>query len=130
MPHKRWFWLPTRAVSASAISSPNDSSRPVKLYGTAADAAGVKRARFGIPLKAVYAAGLLGDIASKVLRRDVPLSTLMVRLMHIMPPMDHRKASGELGWQPEPIQDSVRKAVMFYRERAGQARLTTSSLRQ
>jgi dihydroflavonol-4-reductase len=89
-----------------------------ELYGTAADAGGVKRARVGVPLKAVYAAGLLGDIASKVLRRDVPLSTLMVRLMHIMSPMDHGKASRELGWQPEPIHDSVRKAIAFYRERA------------
>jgi dihydroflavonol-4-reductase len=89
-----------------------------ELYGTAADAGGVKRARLGIPLKLLYAAGLLGDITSKVLRRDVPLSTLMIRLMHIMSPMDHSKASRELGWEPQPIHDSVRKAVAFYRERA------------
>src|SRR5271167_1988095 len=57
-----------------------------ELYGTASDAGGVKRARVGIPLKAVYAAGFVGDVASKLFRRDVPLSTLMVRLMHIMPP--------------------------------------------
>jgi len=91
-----------------------------ELYDTAADAGGVKRARFGIPLPAVYAAGFVGDAAARVLRRDVPLSTLMVRLMHIMSPMDHGKASRELGWQPQPIHDSVRKAVAFYGERAQQ----------
>jgi dihydroflavonol-4-reductase len=89
-----------------------------ELYDAAADAGGVKRARFGIPLKALYAAGFAGDAVSKVFRRDVPLSSLMVRLMHIMSPMDHGKASRELGWLPEPIHDSVRKAVMFYCERA------------
>jgi dihydroflavonol-4-reductase len=93
-----------------------------ELYGTAADAGGVKRARFGVPLTAVYAAGFAGDVASKLLRRDVPLSTLMVRLMHIMSPMDHGKASRELGWQPQPIHDSVRKAIAFYRERAQEKR--------
>ena len=89
-----------------------------ELCDTAADAGGVGRARFGIPLKAVYAVGFLGDLAAKVLRRDVPLSTVMVRLAHIMSPMDHGKASRELGWRPQPIYASVRKAVAFYRERA------------
>ncbi|GFG83972.1 hypothetical protein BST10_16755 [Mycolicibacter algericus DSM 45454] len=34
-----------------------------ELYATAADAAGVKRPRFGIPLKAMYALGFCGDVA-------------------------------------------------------------------
>ncbi|OBY29356.1 NAD-dependent epimerase/dehydratase family protein [Mycolicibacter kumamotonensis] len=87
-----------------------------ELYDTAADAGGVKRARFGIPLKALEAVGFAGDVFSTVLRRDVPFSSLMVRLMHIMSPMDHQKATRELGWQPQPIHESVRKAVAFYRE--------------
>jgi len=88
-----------------------------ELYDTAADAGGVRRPPFGIPLKAVYAAGLLGDLAAKVSRRDLPLTSVMVRLMHIMSPMDHGKASRELGWEPEPIYDSIYKAVEFYRAR-------------
>lgn len=90
-----------------------------ELYATAADAAGVKRPRFGIPLKAMYVLGFGGDVAATMLRRDMLLSTLSVRLMHIMSPMDHSKAERELGWHPEPIQDSIRKAVHFYRSRAG-----------
>lgn len=89
-----------------------------ELYETAADAAGAKRPRFGIPLKAMYLLGFGGDVAAAVLRRDMLLSTLSVRLMHIMSPMDHGKAERELGWDPEPIHHSIRKAVEFYRGRA------------
>jgi dihydroflavonol-4-reductase len=86
-----------------------------ELYSTAAKAGGATPPRFGIPLKAMYALGFVGDVAAKVLRRDILLSTLAVRLLHIMSPMDHSKAERELGWQPEPIHDSVRRAVDFYR---------------
>ncbi|NDJ87871.1 NAD-dependent epimerase/dehydratase family protein [Mycolicibacter kumamotonensis] len=89
-----------------------------ELYEAAADAGGAKRPRFGIPLKAMYVLGFGGDVAATVLRRDMVLSRLSVRLMHIMSPMDHRKAERELGWHPEPIHDSIRKAVHFYRSRA------------
>jgi dihydroflavonol-4-reductase len=59
--------------------------------------------------------GFGGDIAAKVLRLDMLLSTLSVRLMHIMSPMDHGEAARERGWQPDPIHDSIRRAVTFYR---------------
>ncbi len=36
--------------------------------------------------------------------------------MHIWPTLDHGKAERELGWQPEPIHDSIRRAAQFYRE--------------
>ena len=88
-----------------------------ELYGAAAQAGGARPPRIGIPLKVMYALGFLGDLAAKVFRRDVLLSTLSVRLMHIMSPMDHGKAERELGWHPEPIHHSIRSAVDFYRAR-------------
>jgi dihydroflavonol-4-reductase len=88
-----------------------------ELYGTAAEFGGARPPRIGIPLKLMYALGFGGDVAAKALRRDMLLSTLSVRLMHIMSPMDHGKAERELGWQPEPIHDSIRRAVAFYRKR-------------
>jgi len=88
-----------------------------ELYGAAAQAGGARPPRIGIPLKVMYALGFLGDLAAKVFRRDVLLSTLSVRLMHIMSPMDHGKAERELGWHPEPIHASIRRAVDFYRAR-------------
>ncbi|GAB4674054.1 NAD-dependent epimerase/dehydratase family protein [Mycobacterium avium] len=88
-----------------------------ELYGTAAEAGGTRPPWIGIPLKVMYALGFAGDVAATLLRRDMLLSTLSVRLMHIMSPMDHGKAERELGWHPEPIHDSIRRAVAFYRAR-------------
>jgi dihydroflavonol-4-reductase len=88
-----------------------------ELYTTAAEAGGARPPRIGIPLKVMYALGLCGDVAAKVLRRDMLLSTLSVRLMHIMSPMDHGKAERELGWCPEPIHDAICRAVAFYQTR-------------
>jgi dihydroflavonol-4-reductase len=34
-----------------------------------------------------------------------------------MSPLDHSKAVRELGWQPKPIHESIRKAVEFYQAR-------------
>jgi dihydroflavonol-4-reductase len=91
-----------------------------ELYGIAADAGGVRCPRIGIPLSVAYALAFGGNVAAAVSRRDVRLSSLMVRLMHIMSPMDHGKASRELGWEPEPIQQAIHEAVAFYRGPAGQ----------
>ncbi|MCW2519166.1 MAG: 3 beta-hydroxysteroid dehydrogenase/Delta 5--_4-isomerase [Mycobacterium sp.] len=86
------------------------------LYGAAAAAGGVQPPRYGIPLGVASALGRVGDLAATVLRRDMALSSLSIRLMHIMPPMDHGKAERELGWQPQPIHDSIQRAVDWYRD--------------
>jgi hypothetical protein len=52
-------------------------------------------------------------ISERFITGDMVLSTLTVRLLHIMSSMDHSKAQRELGWQPKPIHDSVRRAVDF-----------------
>jgi dihydroflavonol-4-reductase len=62
------------------------------------------------------ALGRVGDLAATVLRRDMALSSLSIRLMHIMPSMDHSKAERELGWQPQPIHASIQRAVDWYRD--------------
>jgi nucleoside-diphosphate-sugar epimerase len=87
-----------------------------ELYQTAADASGVKPPRFSIPLWAMYVMGYLGDVARIALRRDTLLSSRSVRLMHIWPALNHSKAERELGWRPEPIHDSVRRAAQFFLE--------------
>ncbi|WP_284233563.1 NAD-dependent epimerase/dehydratase family protein [Mycobacterium antarcticum] len=86
------------------------------LYGAAAAAGGVAPPRYGIPLGVMSALGTVGDVAARVLRRDMELSSLSIRLMHVMPPMDHGKAERELGWQPQPIHESIERAVHWYRE--------------
>jgi dihydroflavonol-4-reductase len=87
------------------------------LFETAADEAGVKPPRFGVPLTIVYAAGLAGTVAGALLRRDSPLTLTSVRLLHLTAPLDHGKATRELGWEPSPTTDAVRRAARFYVER-------------
>jgi dihydroflavonol-4-reductase len=86
------------------------------LYAAAAAEGGAAPPRFGIPLRAMYAMGFVGDVAATALRRDLRLSRLSIRLMHVMAPMDHGKAERELGWHPEPVHDSIRRAVRWYRK--------------
>lgn len=66
-----------------------------------------------------------GDVAAKVLRRDMLLSSLSVRLTHIMSPMDHGKAERELGWPPEPVQEAIRRAAHWYRDYRRRSAVTT-----
>ncbi|MDT5017405.1 MAG: hypothetical protein QOD39_3565 [Mycobacterium sp.] len=87
-----------------------------ELYETAADATGVNPPRLGVPLWAMYAMGYAGDVVRNVFRRDFQLTSRSVRLMHIWPTLDHSKAERELGWQPEPIHNSIRRAAQFYRK--------------
>jgi dihydroflavonol-4-reductase len=53
--------------------------------------------------------------------RDILLTRLSVRLMHIMSPLRHGTAVRELGWQPKPVHDSIRRPN-FYRDRSRSAR--------
>jgi dihydroflavonol-4-reductase len=87
-----------------------------ELFETAADAGGVKRPWLGIPVWALYLLGRAGDVVGRVIRRDTPVTSTSARLAHILPPMDHSKAERELGWQPAPIHDSIRRATQFFRE--------------
>lgn len=93
-----------------------------ELLETAADAGGAKRPRFGIPLWALHLLGHAGDVVGRVIRRDTPVTSTSARLLHTLPAMDHTKAERELGWQPRPIHESVRRATEFYRERLRSSR--------
>jgi dihydroflavonol-4-reductase len=87
-----------------------------ELAETAAAAVGAPPPKFGVPLRVMYALGYFGNLLRTVLRRDLQLCSLSARLMHIMPPMDHGKAERELGWQPAPVHDAIRRAAVFYTE--------------
>jgi dihydroflavonol-4-reductase len=36
--------------------------------------------------------------------------------MHIMTPLDHSKATRELGWRPRPTPDAIVEAARFFRD--------------
>ena len=85
-----------------------------ELFAIAADAAGVQPPRRRIPLPILYVMASLADLVSFITRRDNRLSVASLRCSTLLPNVDGSKARQELGWQPRPIEDSVRKAVNFY----------------
>jgi nucleoside-diphosphate-sugar epimerase len=97
----------------------SESFMPMRhMLQTAAGAVGAKPPRFGVPLALLYAVGWTIGGASRLLRRDLPLNTTGVRLLHIMSPADNGKAKRELGWQPRPTAESIRRAARFYVQHA------------
>jgi dihydroflavonol-4-reductase len=84
------------------------------LYAVAAQAAGRKPPRIGIPRWILYSLGFVGEVCASVLRRDIMLTRESVRLNHALPPLDHRKAVEELGWMPRPVTEAIGEAVEFY----------------
>ncbi len=80
----------------------------------AARAAGVSPPRINIPLPVMYGVSFLNDVASKLLRRDFPMARAGTRMSARMSALDHSKAERELGWKPQPIEDSLTRAVDFF----------------
>jgi dihydroflavonol-4-reductase len=100
----------------------SESFMPMRqMFETAASAVGAKPPRFGVPLAMLYVVGWIMGVASRVLRRDLSMNLTGVRLLHIMSPADHSKATRELGWAPRPTAESIRRAAQFYVEQARSA---------
>lgn len=95
-----------------------------EMLTVAAEATGARPPRLGIPMGVMRVAGVLGDVAQRVLRRDVTFTSVSVRLMHMMPALDHGKAERELGWTPAPAEDGIRTAARWF---AAQAALSERS---
>lgn len=105
-----------RAGERYIISERMMTSR--EMFTTAALAVGQKPPRFGIPLGVMKAAGAIGGVTARALKRDTTLSPVAVRLMHYMPPLDHSKATRELGWTPRPTTDAIREHARFFQSAA------------
>ncbi len=88
-----------------------------EMFEIAADAAGVRPPRFGVPMALVYAIGSLAGAANRLFGRDFPINIASARLMALTSPADHGKATRELGWQPSPTAESIRAAARCYVER-------------
>ena len=99
-----------------------------EMFETAATAVGAKPPRFGVPLALLYAFGGALGLASRVLRRDFPMNVTGVRLLHIMSPADHGKATRELGWRPRPTAEAIRRAAEFYVEQEAAGHTVSSRM--
>ncbi|WP_395309405.1 NAD-dependent epimerase/dehydratase family protein [Mycobacterium sp. AMU20-3851] len=80
----------------------------------AAEEAGVPPPARSIPLPLTYLLATVGTIKGRLRRTDERLSLASLRLMRAEAPVDHSKAVRELGWQPTPVEDSIREAARFW----------------
>jgi dihydroflavonol-4-reductase len=105
-----------RAGERYIISERMMSSK--EIITLAAAATGHRPPRLGVPLSMMKLIGLVGDVIGRVLKRDAPLTTVSVRLMHFMPPLDHSKAVRELGWTPRPTERAITEHARFFADRS------------
>ena len=80
----------------------------------AAVEAGVPPPAKTIPLPLAYALAAMGTAKARLQKTDEKLSLGSLRLMRAEGPLDHGKAVRELGWQPRPVEESVREAARFW----------------
>lgn len=89
-----------------------------ELHTIAAEAAGIMPPRIGLPMPLLLLAAHANDLAAKLLRRNLKFAVVGLRTAQLMGPVDHSKAERELGWKPQPVADSIRKAAVFFKEQA------------
>jgi dihydroflavonol-4-reductase len=80
----------------------------------AAEAAGVPAPTRSIPLPMSYALAIAGSAKAKLRGTDEQLSLGSLRLMRAEAAVDHSKATRELGWEPRPVEESIREAARFW----------------
>ncbi len=93
----------------------SESYLPIReLFAIAADEGGASPPRIGIPLPVMRVIGVVGGVVARIRRRDSVVTPTSVRLMHIQSPLDHSKASRELGWEPAPTEQAIRAGVRWF----------------
>jgi dihydroflavonol-4-reductase len=80
----------------------------------AAEAAGVPPPAKSISLPVAYAMAALGSAKARLKGADEQFSLDSLRLMRAEAPVDCSKAKRELGWQPRPVEESIREAAKFW----------------
>ena len=80
----------------------------------AAEAAGQPAPTKTIPLSMAYVMAALGSAKARLRGSDERLTLNALRLMRAEAPIDCTKARSELGWQPRPVEESIREAALFW----------------
>ena len=80
----------------------------------AAEAAGVPAPARSIPLPVSWAMAVMGSAKARLRGTDEQMSIGSLRLMRAEAPVDCAKARRELGWQPRPVEESIREAAKFW----------------
>jgi len=85
-----------------------------EVHEIAADAAGVARPRIGLPLRLLLVVAHANDLAARLLHRDLQFAVAGLHMAELMSSLDHSRAERDLGWKPEPVEESIRKAARFF----------------
>ena len=85
-----------------------------ELFAIAAEHAGRPAPTRRIPLWLLYIIAGIADVVSFFTRSDNKLSVASLRCSTLLPNVSPDKARLQLGWQPRPIEESVREAVDYY----------------
>lgn len=80
----------------------------------AAEAGDVPAPTKSMALPVSYAMATLGSLKARLKGTDERLSLDSLRLMRAEAPVDCSKAKRELGWQPRPVEESIREAATFW----------------
>jgi dihydroflavonol-4-reductase len=80
----------------------------------AADEAGVPPPQRSISVPMLYALAAAGSLKARLTGKDAELSLASVRMMRAEAEVDSSKAKRELGWQPRPVEESIREAARFW----------------
>jgi nucleoside-diphosphate-sugar epimerase len=80
----------------------------------AADEVGVPPPQRAISVPVLYAMAAAGSLKARLTGKDAQLSLASVRMMRSEADVDSSKAKRELGWQPRPVEESIREAARFW----------------
>jgi len=85
-----------------------------ELLSIAAKHAGRKPPARAINKSLLGAAVWLAESASRVAGKQSMVSANSIKMMYETWPLNHQKATDELGWRPAPIEQSIQQAVDYY----------------
>jgi dihydroflavonol-4-reductase len=85
-----------------------------ELFTLAARAAGSKPPGLKMPTPLLYLAAYLTELVCKLSGRESNLTVSSIKCSRLLPDINPEKARTELGWQPNPIEQSIEQAVEYY----------------
>jgi dihydroflavonol-4-reductase len=71
-----------------------------------------------LSLRTAYAMAAVNEFIARLFRRkDIKLCRDSIFLSEVFGPLDHAKATDELGWDPRPVEETVRDAIAWFSAR-------------
>jgi dihydroflavonol-4-reductase len=86
------------------------------LVRLAAEEGGVEVPRRTVSVPMLYGMAVAGSVKARLRGTPERFTLPSLRLMRAESEVDHSKAERELGWQPQPVEESIRAAARFWIE--------------